>query len=125
MKSNRVLSVLAAVVLSITVLGYDQHVAYADNPDRAIPAVGVSSPSAGTTHVVWSAPSETGILNSYRVSWSQATHGITTYKAANWPIGGNECVYLRTHIVALAPARPSRTRSCLGASYEGWQGWRT
>ena len=66
MKPNKVLSVLAAVALSITVLGYALHVAYADNPDRAIPAVGVSSPSAGTIHVVWSAPSETGTPSSYR-----------------------------------------------------------
>ena len=51
MKSNRVLSVLAAAVLSNTALGYARHVAYADSPDRAIPAVGVSGPSAGTIHV--------------------------------------------------------------------------
>ena len=55
MKSNRVLSGLAAVVLSNTALGYARHVAYADNPDRAIPAVGVSSLSAGTIHVVFPA----------------------------------------------------------------------
>ena len=55
MKSNRVLSVLTAVVDSNTALGYARHVAYADSPDRAIPAVRVSGPSAGTIHAAFPA----------------------------------------------------------------------
>ena len=66
MKSNRILSGLAAVVLSNTALGYARHVAYADNPDRAIPAVGVSSPSADPSMPTAVGPEEAGDMGGAR-----------------------------------------------------------
>ena len=89
MKSNRILSVLAAVVLFITVLGYALHVAYADNSDRAIPSIAATSPSPGTIRVEWGTPSDTDSLSSYRVSWGLWENGWTSYSKPNTDTGGN------------------------------------
>ena len=76
-------------VLAITA-GYVQNTARADDPDRTIPTITVSSPSAGEINAVWSAPSETGTLTSYRVSWALwSENGFTSYKNANSDTGGN------------------------------------
>ena len=42
----------------------------AEDPDRSIQAIGVSSPAAGTIQVIWGAPGDTDTLNSYRVMWA-------------------------------------------------------
>ena len=60
----------------------------AEDPDRSIPAIGVSSPAAGTIEVIWGAPGDTDTLNSYRVMW--ALEGEShSYSETNTDTGGN------------------------------------
>ena len=79
-----IIAVVAIAVVSV------QSTAVADDPDRTIPTITVSSPSAGEVQVVWGTPSETDTLSSYRVSWALwAENGFTSYKDANSDTGGN------------------------------------
>ena len=79
-----IIAVLADAVVSV------QSPAVADDPDRTIPTITVSSPSAGEINAVWGTPSETGTLSSYRVSWALwSENGFTSYKDANSDTGGN------------------------------------
>ena len=90
MLRKKFLSVLAAVAFAMLGLVIGLQVARADTPDREIPAIEVTSPSAGTIQVTWETPSDTDTLDSYRVSWALwATDGFTTYTAANSDTGGN------------------------------------
>ena len=88
MRTRRVLNLVAAVLLAMAGLGYGLHVADADDAGRAIPTIGVTSPSPGTIQVVWGAPGDTDTLNSYRVMW--ALEGQShSYSEANTDTGGN------------------------------------
>ena len=79
-----IIAVLAVAVVSV------QSPAVADDPDRTIPTITVSSPSAGEVQVVWDTPSETDTLSSYRVSWALwETDEFTSYEDANSDTGGN------------------------------------
>ena len=89
MRTPRVLSLLAAVLLAMAGLGYGLHVANAGDNGRAIPTLEATSPSAGTIVVTWENPSETGTLASYRVSWGLWENGLTSYRDANSETGGN------------------------------------
>ena len=60
MQLTKVLSILAAVILSI--LAFGLYVAQANTPERAIPATDATSPSAGAIRVTWELPSDTGHL---------------------------------------------------------------
>ena len=86
---KKVLSVLAIVILAILGTTFGLSVALADTSERAIPAIGAASPSAGTIHVTWETPGDVDTLNSYRVSWSQDDSGMTSYREANSSTGGN------------------------------------
>ena len=88
MWTRRFLGLSAAVLLAMAGLGYGLHVAYADDAGRAIPTIGVTSPSPETIQVVWGAPGDTETLNSYRVMW--ALEGQShSYSEANTDTGGN------------------------------------
>ena len=88
MWTRRFLGLSAAVLLAMAGLGYGLHVAYADDAGRAIPTIGVTSPSPETIQVVWGAPGDTDTLNSYRVMW--ALEGQShSYSEANTDTGGN------------------------------------
>ena len=88
MWTRRFLGLSAAVLLAMAGLGYGLHVAYADDTGRAIPTIGVTSPSPETVQVVWGAPGDTDTLNSYRVMW--ALEGQShSYSEANTDTGGN------------------------------------
>ena len=91
MQMTKVLSfsVLTAVIIAIAALAYGLHIAQANTPERAIPAMDATSPSAGAIRVTWEPPSDTDTLNSYRVSWSQDSSGMTSYKEDNSATGGN------------------------------------
>ena len=56
MQVKKVLGWAAAVILTVAGLGYGLHVADADDAGRAIPTIGVTSPSPETIQVVWGAP---------------------------------------------------------------------
>ena len=88
MWTRRFLGLSAAVLLAMAGLGYGLHVAYADDAGRAIPTIGVTSPSPETIQVIWGAPGDTDTLNSYRVMW--ALEGQShSYSEANTDTGGN------------------------------------
>ena len=88
MWTRRFLGLSAAVLLAMAGLGYGLHVAYADDAGRAIPTIGVTSPSPETIRVVWGTPGDTDTLNSYRVMW--ALEGQShSYSEANTDTGGN------------------------------------
>ena len=70
MWTRRFLGLSAAVLLAMAGFGYGLHVAYADDTGRAMPTIGVTSPSPETIQVVWGAPGDTDTLNSYRVMWA-------------------------------------------------------
>ena len=71
-------------------IAYFTNTAIADDSDRSIPTIEVSSPSPGEINVIWGTPSETDTLNSYRVSWALwEKNGLTSYKDANSDTGGN------------------------------------
>ena len=87
----RVYLLLVAIIAfaALAIVGV-QSPAVADDPDRTIPTITVSSPSAGEVQVVWGTPSETDTLSSYRVSWALwSENGATSYKDANSDTGGN------------------------------------
>ena len=76
---------MAAILLMTT-----QHTALAQEPDRAIPAIEVSSPASGKISVTWGAPSDTDSLTSYRISWAPwEKDGFTSYQDDNSDTGGN------------------------------------
>ena len=80
-------AVIAVVAVAVVMI---QRPALADDPDRTIPTITVSSPSSGEIHVVWGVPNDTSSLNSYRVSWAPwENNGFTSYKDANSDTGGN------------------------------------
>ena len=60
-------AVIALVAVAVVMI---QRPALADDPDRTIPTITVSSPSSGEIHVVWGTPNDTSSLRSYRVSWA-------------------------------------------------------
>ena len=70
MLREKFLGVLAAMTFAMLGLAIGLQVARADSPDREIPAIEATSPSAGTIQVTWETPSDTDTLNSYRVSWA-------------------------------------------------------
>ena len=88
MWTRRFLGLSAAVLLAMAGLGYGLHVAYADDTGRAIPTIGVTSPSPETIEVVWGAPGDTDTLNSYRVMWAPEGQS-HSYSEANTDTGGN------------------------------------
>ena len=88
MWTRRFLGLSAAVLLAMAGLGYGLHVAYADDAGRAIPTIGVTSPSPETIQVVWGAPGDTDTLNSYRVMWAPEGQS-HSYSEANTDTGGN------------------------------------
>ena len=88
MQVKKVLGWAAAVILTVAGLGYGLHVAYADDTGRAIPTIGVTSPSPETIQVVWGAPGDTDTLNSYRVMWAPEGQS-HSYSEANTDTGGN------------------------------------
>ena len=59
MQVKKILGWAAAVILTVAAMGYGLHVAYADDAGRAIPTIGVTSPSPETVQVVWEAPGDT------------------------------------------------------------------
>ena len=80
-------AVIALVAVAVVMV---QRPALADDPDRTIPTITVSSPSSGEIHVVWGTPNDTSSLRSYRVSWAPwENNGFTSYKDANSDTGGN------------------------------------
>ena len=88
MQVKKVLGWAAAVILTVAGMGYGLHVADADDAGRAIPTIGVTSPSPGTIQVVWGTPGDTDTLNSYRVMW--ALEGQShSYSESNTDTGGN------------------------------------
>ena len=88
MQVKKILGWAAAVILTVAGMGYGLHVAYADDAGRAIPTIGVTSPSPETIQVVWGAPVDTDTLSSYRVMW--ALEGQShSYSEANTDTGGN------------------------------------
>ena len=88
MQVKKILGWAAAVIVTVAGMGYGLHVAYADDAGRAIPTIGVTSPSPETIQVVWGAPGDTETLNSYRVMW--ALEGQShSYSEANTDTGGN------------------------------------
>ena len=88
MWTRRFLGLSAAVLLAMAGLGYGLHVAYADDAGRAIPTIGVTSPSPETIQVVWGAPVDTDTLSSYRVMWAPEGRS-HSYSEANTDTGGN------------------------------------
>ena len=88
MQVKKILGWAAAVILTVAAMGYGLHVAYADDAGRAIPTIGVTSPSPETVQVVWGVPGDTDKLSSYRVMW--ALEGQShSYSEANTDTGGN------------------------------------
>ena len=74
----KALFLLAAVVtfgMAVILLATAQHTALAEEPERAIPAMEVSSPASGQISVTWGAPSDTDSLTSYRISWAPWENG--------------------------------------------------
>ena len=88
MQVKTILGWAAAVILTVAGIGYGLHVAYADDAGRAIPTIGVTSPSPETIQVVWGAPGDTDTLNSYRVMWAPEGQS-HSYSEANTDTGGN------------------------------------
>ena len=88
MQVKKVLGWAAAVILTVAGMGYGLHVADADDTGRAIPTIGVTSPSPGTIQVVWGAPGDTDTLNSYRVMWALESQS-HSYSESNTDTGGN------------------------------------
>ena len=88
MQVKKVLGWAAAVILTVAGMGYGLHVAYADDTGRAIPTIGVTSPSPETIQVVWGAPGDTDMLASYRVMWAPEGQS-HSYSEANTDTGGN------------------------------------
>ena len=90
MLRKKFLFTMTAMTFAMLGLAIGLQVARADSPDREIPAIEATSPSAGTIVVTWEAPSDTDTLDSYRVSWALwEADGFTSYKVANSDTGGN------------------------------------
>ena len=89
----KALFLLAAVVtfgMAVILLATAQHTALAEESDRAIPTMEVSSPASGQISVTWGEPSDTDSLTSYRISWAPWENGgFTSYKDDNSDTGGN------------------------------------
>ena len=64
------LLLVAIIAVLIVAVGTGQRPALADDPDRSIPTIEVSSPASGEISVTWGEPSDTETLRSYRVSWA-------------------------------------------------------
>ena len=82
----RTLAFLVAAAAALGVVNFT-YTAFADDPDRSIPTMDVSSPSPGAIHVVWGTPGDTDGLSSYRLSWGP--DGGTSYTEPNTDTGGN------------------------------------
>ena len=83
------LVLLAVAVFAMVAIAVGSIPAFADDSDREIPTIGMSSPSSGEIHVIWATPSDTDSLSSYRVSWGLWVNGLTSYRDANSDTGGN------------------------------------
>ena len=59
MKTLLRLTAAMAFGMAIILLATAQHTALAQESDRAIPTIGVSSPASGQISVTWGAPSDT------------------------------------------------------------------
>ena len=114
------LSSIFAAVFAMLVLGatlFSQHVAYANNPDRAISAIAVSSPADGEIQVQWGAPIEAPV--DYRISWAlNSVGGITTYTAENSSTGGNAYPFATSYLIT--GLDPGTYRVWVRARYEDW-----
>ena len=90
MKTLLRLTAAMAFGMAIILLATAQNSALAEEPDQAIPTIGVSSPASGKISVTWDEPSDTDSLTSYRVSWAPWENGgFTSYKDDNSDTGGN------------------------------------
>ena len=90
MRALFLLAAVAAFGMAVILLAAAQNPALAQEPDRAIPTMEVSSPASGEISVTWSEPSDTETLTSYRVSWAPwEKDGFTSYKDDNSDTGGN------------------------------------
>ena len=114
------LSSIFAAVFAMLVLGatlFSQHVAYANNPDRAISAIAVSSPADGEIQVQWGAPIEAPV--DYRISWALNSAGrMTTYTAENSSTGGNAYPFATSYLIT--GLDPGTYRVWVRARYEDW-----
>ena len=119
----RVYLLLVAIiaVLAVTVVSV-QSPAVADDPDRSIPTIEVSSPASGEISVIWGTPSETDTLRSYRVSWALwGTNGFTSYKDANSDTGGNAYPNAPASSYTITGLAPGEYAVYVRARYEDFQ----
>ena len=117
------LSSIFAAAFAMLVLGamlFSQHVAYANNPGKAITSIAVSSPADGHIQVLWGAPIE-GPAD-YRISWAlDSVGGITTYTAENSSTGGNAYPSGSGTSYLITGLDPGAYRVWVRARYEDWE----
>ena len=92
-------AVIALVAVAVVMI---QRPALADDPDRTIPTITVSSPSSGEIHVVWGTPNDTSSRNCSDL-WGSTGHQASHRGAAKHGGTPNDTSSLRSYRVSWAP----------------------